>query len=100
MNEQDVTYYFDRLMRALARANVMTEAQRKSLANEILIGNPPPALKSAAEKLATSTLAEADVMPYFKRMDTEAYRKAKGTKGPDVGSEVDARLAALLQTVE
>lgn len=95
----NVKYHWDRLVRALARQSLMTEAQRADLANDILgAAHVTKEMAAAAAKLKAGTLTEADVVPFaaavLKGFDAVAHRASLAPK-PDVHAAVNDTLARL-----
>jgi len=95
MTDEQTTYYWDRMLRAVARGETMNQAQRDELAVTIEMHGPDTMLASAAAKLVSGTLTTEDVKSRFKAMNTDAYRVSLATV-KDQNTKIDDRLAALI----
>lgn len=97
MTTEQQSYFWGRLIRAVARRPLMSDAQRADLAGEIVMLGADGDLKAAADKLTAGTLAVEDVIPHAakaKAVDPEVFRQGKAPV-PDATREVDTRLAAM-----
>lgn len=96
-------YYWDRLLRGVARGTLMTPVQRADLANEIVAFSDDTDLTKAAKSFAQGKLSRAVVVKGFQDskvpMDIEEYRE-KLAPGADVTRQVDVVLAGLLEGKE
>lgn len=99
MDDQRKHYYWDRLLRGVARGSIMTPAQRMDLSNEIVAFSDDKELTKAAQDFVQGKLSQARVIKGFQDtrvpMDVEKYRETLAP-GADVTRQVDVLLASLL----
>lgn len=102
MTPEQCAFYSDRILRAVARGDNMTDAQRNDLAEEITSLSPPENISAALAKLLSGSLADDEAVAVFKAHKLEGFNpetfKASLAPAANPAALLDAKLKALLQS--
>jgi hypothetical protein len=102
MTPEQCAFYSDRILRAVARGESMSDAQRNDLAGEIRSLDPPENISTVLAKLLSKTLSDDEAIAVFKANKLEGFDpaafKASLAPAPNPAAALDAKLKALLQS--